>query len=327
MEKVDILLAAYNGELFLKPMLDSILSQTYEDISLIISDDASTDGTAKILREYAEKDSRVTVHYQKENLGFVGNFEFLLKQSTAPYVAFSDQDDVWAPEKIETMLSELKASGKSLVYSDMRRIDSEGNVIYESWMKEKSFPKLSGAAVKACAVRHFSAGCSQLFTASVRRKMLPFKSEVFAHDWVSIFCAAELMGIQYIPTALSDYRAHDANVYGASTDYAANVIKQSGGDKSYKGYLAYRRALIEQNHLRGARMCRRYSALGGGVDDSIAYLEKCADAGYFPPLLHNYFKNMKPNGCGKRMFYEMLYLHLPAIHYIVYRRILKGRKQ
>jgi len=324
MERVDILLATYNGEKFIRQQLDSILEQSHREISLIISDDASTDSTVKILREYASKDERITLFTQKENLGFVKNFEFLLTKSTAPYIAFSDQDDVWDQNKIETMLSVLKTSGKSLAYCDMRRIDEKGDVITQSWFKSKSYPRVSGTSINGSAVRHFSAGCSQIFTDSVRRRMLPFKKEVFAHDWISIFCATELMGIIFIPSQLMSYRAHSGNVYGSIEDYAENVLRQSNGDKSYKGFLEYRKAVIEQNHLRGAKMCRSYSALGGRLAKAIEYLEKCAHGKYFLPLLHRYFVNMKPNGCKKRMFYELMYLHFPLIHYAVYRKILKG---
>ncbi len=325
MERVDILLATYNGEKFLCQQLDSILGQSHREISLLISDDASTDSTRKILREYAAKDDRITLFLQETNLGFVKNFEFLLTKSTAPYIAFSDQDDVWDANKVETMLSVLKTSGKSLAYCDMRRIDEAGEVISHSWFKSKSYPRVSGTSINGSAVRHFSAGCSQIFTDSVRRRMLPFKKDVFAHDWISVFCATELMGIIFIPSQLMSYRAHGGNVYGNAEDYAENLLRQSGGDKSYKGFLAYRRALIEQNHLRGAKMCRSYSALGGRIAGAISYLEKCAEGKYILPLLHKYFINMKPKGCKKRMFYELLYLHFPLIHYAVYRKTLKGR--
>ena len=61
-EKIDVLMATYNGEKYLKEQIDSILNQTYQNIQLIISDDCSTDGTREILRQY-EKDDRVKVFY------------------------------------------------------------------------------------------------------------------------------------------------------------------------------------------------------------------------------------------------------------------------
>ena len=68
MKKVDILLATYNGEQYLKEQLDSILDQSYNEFRLLISDDASTDDTVRILKEYEEKDNRITVFFQKEIL-------------------------------------------------------------------------------------------------------------------------------------------------------------------------------------------------------------------------------------------------------------------
>lgn len=59
MEKINILMPTYNGRLYLRKQLDSILNQTFKDFRLIISDDASTDSTLKILKEYEEKDSRI----------------------------------------------------------------------------------------------------------------------------------------------------------------------------------------------------------------------------------------------------------------------------
>ena len=73
-------MATYNGEKYLKEQIESILHQTYQNFRLIISDDHSTDKTIEILKEYQEKESRITVYYQEKNLGYIKNFEFLLKQ-------------------------------------------------------------------------------------------------------------------------------------------------------------------------------------------------------------------------------------------------------
>ena len=62
---IDILLATYNGEKYLKPQLDSILAQTYSNFRLIISDDLSSDNTRKILEEYSKKDNRIVLYIKK----------------------------------------------------------------------------------------------------------------------------------------------------------------------------------------------------------------------------------------------------------------------
>ena len=83
-EKVDILIATYNGERFIKEQIDSILNQTYQNIQLIISDDGSTDKTREILKQY-EQNEKIKIFYQEKNLGYIKNFEFLLKKVESNY--------------------------------------------------------------------------------------------------------------------------------------------------------------------------------------------------------------------------------------------------
>ena len=72
-ETIDVLLATYNGEKYIKEQIDSILNQSYKNIRLIISDDCSKDKTQEILKEYEKKDNRIELHIQEKNLGVVKN--------------------------------------------------------------------------------------------------------------------------------------------------------------------------------------------------------------------------------------------------------------
>ena len=84
-EKVDILLTTYNTKIeYLKMQIDSILQQTYKNFTLIISDDCSTNEEVReILEEYEQKDNRIQLYFQPQNLGYTKNFEFVLTKSTA----------------------------------------------------------------------------------------------------------------------------------------------------------------------------------------------------------------------------------------------------
>ena len=132
-EKIDVLLATYNGEKYLKEQIDSILNQTYQNIHLIISDDCSKDETQKILKEYKEKDDRITVYIQEQNLGYIKNFEFLLEKVESDYYMLSDQDDVWLPEKIEKSMQTLKEKNADLVFGDLEVVDENLKTIYPSF--------------------------------------------------------------------------------------------------------------------------------------------------------------------------------------------------
>ena len=94
---VTIGVPVYNGERFLAQCLDSLLSQTFRDYTLLISDNASTDSTAEICKRYVRSDTRVRYHRNDINIGLYGNFNFLLRSARTRYVKLASADDFWAP--------------------------------------------------------------------------------------------------------------------------------------------------------------------------------------------------------------------------------------
>lgn len=109
-----IAMTTYNGEKYLKEQIDSILNQTVSDFELIVCDDVSSDSTMDILNDYAEKDDRVHVFRNEENLGFLKNFEKAIRiclDRGAEYVALSDQDDVWTENHLEVLLNTISSGG------------------------------------------------------------------------------------------------------------------------------------------------------------------------------------------------------------------------
>ena len=108
--KVNILLSTYNGEQYLKEQVKSIQDQTYQDWQLLIRDDGSTDGTVEIIQELVAQDERIRFINEGtvENLGVIKSFHTLLKYEKADLYCFSDQDDVWLPEKIALQVEEAE---------------------------------------------------------------------------------------------------------------------------------------------------------------------------------------------------------------------------
>lgn len=104
---VSVVMATYNGELYLREQLDSILQQTYPIQELIVQDDCSTDNTVAIVREYMAQHPCIKLYINEHNLGFNQNFKTAVMRATGDYVAISDQDDVWFPEKIEKQVNAI----------------------------------------------------------------------------------------------------------------------------------------------------------------------------------------------------------------------------
>lgn len=104
---VAVVMCTYNGEKYLREQLDSILAQTYPIHELIVQDDCSTDSTLEILREYEAKVPFMKVIENQHNMGFNLNFKTACMRATADFIAISDQDDIWMPEKIEKQVNAI----------------------------------------------------------------------------------------------------------------------------------------------------------------------------------------------------------------------------
>ncbi len=99
--KVSIGMPVFNGEKFLSPVLDSLIGQSFLDFELIISDNASTDGTEQICREYAARDHRINYIRQPVNAGIVANFKFVQKKSRGEYFMWAASDDIRSLDFVE----------------------------------------------------------------------------------------------------------------------------------------------------------------------------------------------------------------------------------
>ena len=226
MEKIDILLATYNGSKYLHEQLDSILSQSYGNINVIIRDDGSSDNTVMIIKEYEQKDNRVKLlNDNLGNLGFVRNFEELMKNSTSEYLMFSDQDDIWYNNKVETSYTRIKAieeiNGKScpiLVHTNSRIMNYETrtkSLFISNCAKNSSFEN--------SFFNFFVQGSTMLINESLKREALPFSKEVYLHDRY-LHLIAEFIGVRaYIDMPTMDYRQHSNNEIGSR---GTNIIKR-----------------------------------------------------------------------------------------------------
>jgi len=118
---------AYNCEKFISQSLDSLLGQTHGDFELVISDNASTDGTEEICRRYVTLDRRVRYIRRTENIGGPGNFRYVFAQCDGEYHKWSTADDFWHPRFLEEAVAVLdNQPDVVLCYPKTRLIDASG---------------------------------------------------------------------------------------------------------------------------------------------------------------------------------------------------------
>jgi glycosyltransferase involved in cell wall biosynthesis len=129
---VSIGLPVYNGENYLHQALESIVAQTYRNLEIIISDNASSDGTETICKEFAARDSRIVYCRQESNLGGSANHEYVLRASNGPLFRLAAHDDVLAPSLIEECVKELVRNRLAVMaISRVMRMDASGQIVEE----------------------------------------------------------------------------------------------------------------------------------------------------------------------------------------------------
>lgn len=131
---ISVIIPVYNVENYIVRCLDSVVSQTYANLEIVLVDDGATDSSGKICESYAQKDSRIQVIH-KENGGLSSARNAGLKVATGDYIAFVDSDDFIHPMMYELMLRRLEETDSDMVVSEICRID-------ESDLAEFQFPSI-----------------------------------------------------------------------------------------------------------------------------------------------------------------------------------------
>jgi glycosyltransferase involved in cell wall biosynthesis len=121
--EVSIGMPVYNAEDYIREAIDSLLNQSFQDFELIISDNASIDGTGEICRAYMKEDKRVRYIRQQTNIGVIENFQFVLNEAKGQYFMWAAGDDIWDERWIELLLASLKKSGKEAAFGRLLHID------------------------------------------------------------------------------------------------------------------------------------------------------------------------------------------------------------
>lgn len=221
--RISVVLAAYNGENYIREQMDSILANLSERDEILISDDGSTDDTVKILREY--ENGRVPVRILKgPGQGIKKNFEYALRQCRGEFIFLSDQDDVWRGDKVERVLPYLAKGKYRLVNHDARVMDGE--------LKREIMPSFfsyrgSASGFLKNFVKNRYMGCCMAFHRSLLPLILPIPQEIEMHDqWIGLINELTKGGSLFLKEPLLLYRRHEKNVSDFSHGTVFQMIKK-----------------------------------------------------------------------------------------------------
>lgn len=205
---VSVAMATYNGEKYIHQQIDSILAQLGSHDELIISDDHSTDRTLSIIQEYIEADHRVKLLMNPEK-GVTSNFENAIKNTKNEIIFLSDQDDIWKPEKVETIKSYfLKNPDIQMIMSDITVVDDQMNTMIESFYTYRG----SRAGVMKNIIKNSYIGCAMSFKKELKDKIMPIPRNVPMHDmWIGLVADMNKAAL-LIPEKLIYYRRHASTV-------------------------------------------------------------------------------------------------------------------
>jgi glycosyltransferase involved in cell wall biosynthesis len=227
--QVTVLLASYNGELFLESFLDSVLSQTLSPI-IYVRDDGSKDNTLQILANRGNE--LVFLDKYIGNVGILENFNILAEETSAPYLAFADQDDIWEPDKLavqmELMFRMEAQHGQDmpiLIHSDLAVCDSRLRLVDSSlWRFQRLNPYVQNFS--RLLVQNNITGCTMLINKALKDLAFPVPQAAVMHDWWLALVASAVGKIGFVPRPLVRYRQHDANQLGAVRSDLKGAIKR-----------------------------------------------------------------------------------------------------
>ena len=222
---IDVLLAVYNGERFLPPLLDSLAAQDDPAFAVLMQDDGSTDGSPALLAAMTEQDHRFRPAEEcGRHLGAKGNFISLIRQARGDYTALCDQDDEWEPSRLSRCRQALEkaearwgADTPLLVHSDCRLVDAEGALLQESFFRHQGWDP-AAVTLSRLLVQNNVTGCTLMMNAALRRLVAEHAdpASMHMHDWFIALTAAAFGHIVFLDEPLVRYRQHGVNVMGAS---------------------------------------------------------------------------------------------------------------
>ncbi|ADU35011.1 glycosyltransferase family 2 protein [Variovorax paradoxus] len=239
--EVSVALCTYNGARFLREQVRSICLQTRPPVEIVLSDDASRDGSVEVVRAAvaecaAERPGPPIALRVFENpvaLRVVKNFEQAISACTSELIALSDQDDVWMPDRLALMVAHFEQDANlMLLHTDARLVDSERRDLNQTLFHALEVTPLElaqvhgGKAFDALLRRNLVTGATTVFRRSLLADALPLPVEWVHDEWLAIV-ASTTARVDLLEQPLIEYRQHESNQIGARRDTFKEKVRKA----------------------------------------------------------------------------------------------------
>lgn len=227
MSRVAIMMATYNGARFIGEQLESIIAQTYKNWILYIRDDGSTDDTLRILDQYKHAYAGKIVIIDEPTIvggsskaNFAAIHAWVTERKPSDYYMFSDQDDVWLPDKVEITLEKMieverREGGPVLVHTDLKVVDENLDILGESFFRYRALnPNVTD--LPHLLIQNNVTGCTMCWNRSLNALLDLTSNSVAMHDWWITLAASVFGTISHVARSTILYRQHSSNVVGAT---------------------------------------------------------------------------------------------------------------
>lgn len=205
--KISVVMTTFNGSIYVKDQIDSIINQIGEFDELIISDDCSDDDTVNIIESYYNKQVRIIKNSTR--LGPIQNFEISLRNAHGDIIVLSDQDDQWLPGRIEKIREYFSNRQNKYDLLMMNSIVTDKSL---SPIKESLFDYLnSGPGIIKNLYKNTYVGCHMSFRRALLDVALPFPTGIPMHDmWLGL--VSETVGpVTFVSQPTMLWRRHEHN--------------------------------------------------------------------------------------------------------------------
>lgn len=301
---LEICLATYNGAKWIQEFLDSLDAQTYTDWRLVVSDDASKDGTLEIIRtHFTDTPEKLSiVPRERSGMGVVQNFHDAIEASISEYILLADQDDVWMPEKLVELLAVMRkteqdSKAPTLVFSDLEVVDEQLITLNKSWWKHTAIKPSWALSFRVMLSQNIVPGCAMMINRSLLDIAMPIPRGAVMHDWWYLLVALVFGNVGYSPKQLVRYRRHvEAHTNWEKGSLASTLLRQLRGAEIMRK--DYAKTIIQSEAFE----LRFEKNMGSSVNER-------ADL----QALKNYIQTSKNGWWKKRLFFIKNRVHLISI--------------